>query len=90
MGAYSEKGHGGIYWAEDEKRGPSPLDLVRKAANGLPEFFLPALEKLRTLEHALLEEAVARVPQGWMTAVTREFTLALMCYNLRQLQKLLL
>ena len=29
---YSEKGRGAIYWSEDSLRGPSPLELARRAA----------------------------------------------------------
>ncbi len=89
VGSYSEKGHGGIYWSQDEKRGPSPLALVRTAAREQGEFFGPALEKLRTVERGVLSEIVDRVPADWMTPVARQFTLALMCYNLQQLQNLL-
>ena len=89
VGSYAEKGHGGIYQAMEEKRGPSPLALVRHAVQEQPEFFRPALEKTRTLEQGVLSEIIARVPADWMTPVAREFTLALLCYNLQQLRDLL-
>ena len=89
VGSYAEKGHGGIYRAKEEKRGPSPLALVRHAVQEQPEFFRPALEKTRTLEQGVLSEIIARVPAEWMTPVAREFTLALLCYNLQQLRDLL-
>jgi hypothetical protein len=89
VGGYSEKGHGGIYWSTEERRGPSPLGLARNAALEMEEFFQPALEKLRGLEREVLSEIIARVPADWMTPMTRQFALALMCYNLQELQKLL-
>jgi len=89
VGSYSEKGHGGVYWSADEKRGPSPLALVRNAVRVLPEFFEPALEKLQGVERDVLSEIIGRVPADWMTSVARQFTLALMCYNLQELRRLL-
>lgn len=32
VGNYVERGHGAIYWTEEDARGPSPLELVRRAA----------------------------------------------------------
>ena len=89
VGSYAEKGHGGIYWSGDEKRGPSPLALVRNAAREQGDFFRPALEKLRVAEPNALSEIADRIPANWMTPLARQFALALMCYNLRQLRDLL-
>ena len=89
VGSYVEKGRGGIYWSAEDRHGPNPLELVRRAAREHAEYFLPALEKLRAMEQAMLLEMVNRVPEDWMTPVAREFTLALMAYNLQQLRILL-
>ena len=89
VGVYSEKGHGGIYRTKEETRGPSPLDLVRHVVQEHAEFFRPALEKTRTMEQGVLSEIISLVPADWMTPVAREFTLALLCYNLGQLRDLL-
>ena len=43
VGEYSERGRGGVYRAEDEKHGPSPVELVRRAADFYPELLHPAL-----------------------------------------------
>lgn len=89
VGRYAENGHGGIFRTTTEKRGPSPLDLVRHGAVEYPDLFHPALGKLRGLTAADLDETVARVPEEWMTPAARAFTLALLNYNLRQLIALL-
>jgi hypothetical protein len=36
VGSYVEKGHGAVFWGGDERRGPSPLELVRRAAKAHP------------------------------------------------------
>jgi hypothetical protein len=87
--AYSENGHGGIYWTDTDARGPSPLELVRRAASTWPVIFGPALERIRGLSKTDFEAIIDRIPGEWMTPVAREFTLALLCYNLEQLRHLL-
>ena len=85
---YAEKGHGGIYWSGDERRGPSPLELVRRATDAYPDLFRPALAKLNKLDEGSLRNIIDRVPSDWMSPSARKFALALMCYNLEQLRKL--
>lgn len=87
-GRYAERGRGGIYWNEDEKYGPSPLELVRQAKASCPDLLQPALAKLRKLDDNALQNIVARVPTDWMGAPAREFALALMRYNLGELRRL--
>lgn len=60
VGRYAEKGHGGIYWSQDERRGPSPLELVRRAAKAYPDLFRPALAKLNGLDEGSLRNIVDR------------------------------
>ncbi len=88
IGAYVEKGRGGIYWSEDDHRGPSPLELVRQATGEYPELFRPALRKLENLDEKYLDDSVNRVPGVWMSLSAKKFAIALMCYSLEQLQKL--
>ena len=88
VGRYAEKGHGGIYWSGDERRGPSPLELVRQAAHTYPDLFRPALAKLNKLDEGSLRNVIDHVPSGWMSPSARKFAMALMCYNLEQLRKL--
>ncbi len=88
VGRYAEKGHGGIYWSPDERRGPSPLELVRRATRTYPDLFRPALAKLDRLDTGSLRNIIDRVPSDWMSPSARKFALALMCYNLDQLRQL--
>ena len=88
VGDYAEKGRGAIYWSEDEEHGPSPLALLRRAAQSRPALFRPALVKLERINESSMGDLVSRVPVCWMTRVAREFTIALMTYNHEQLGKL--
>ena len=67
VGIYAEKGHGATYWSRDETRGPSPLELVRRAVSVYPGLFLPALEKLERLNESKISDLVNRVPDDWMS-----------------------
>lgn len=88
VGRYSERGRGGIYWSEDEKRGPSPLELTRRAASDYPTRFSPALRRLRNWDESVLSDIVRRVPTDWMSETARKFATALMLYNLGELRKI--
>lgn len=61
IGNYAEKAPGAIYWDEQDKRGLSPLELVRRGAALHPDLFKLGLVKLAKLERALLEKIVERV-----------------------------
>lgn len=89
VGNYAERGRGAVYWSEDEKHGPSPLDLVRRAIVHYPDFFRPALMKIEKFDEHLAAELVNRVPEPWMTPSARSFALSLLCYNLEQLTELI-
>ena len=89
IGDYVEKGRGAIYWLEDDRRGPSPLELVRRATRNYSDLFRPALTKLEKLDERSVDNLVNRVPSDWMPPSARKFAIALMCYNLEQLQELL-
>ena len=88
VGRYAEKGHGGIYWSQEDRRAPSPLELVRRAARAYPELFRSGLAKLKGLDEGSLRNIVDRVPSDWMSPSARKFALALMRYNLEQLRQL--
>ena len=89
VGEYLERARGAIYWSEDERHGPSPLTLVRRASSKYPDLFRPALEKLEELDESSLSDLVDRVPDDWMTPSARAFAITLMCYNLDQLGELI-
>jgi len=88
VGAYAEKGRGGVYWSEDEAQSPSPLELIRRASRQYSDFFAPALRKIDKLDPQMFKDIIARVPDDWMTQTAREFALALMYYNAQELRKL--
>ena len=89
VGAYAEGGHGGIFWSERDKKAPSPLELVRRACAANPPLFQKALNKIDVLDTFLVSDVVHRVPKDWMSSLARDFALALMCYTLEELRKLL-
>ena len=88
VGGYVEKGRGAIYWSEDERRGPSPLELVRRAVRTYPDLFRPAGLKLAEIDENVFSQIVDRIPADWMTSLARVFTVALLCYNYRQLKEI--
>ena len=89
VGAYAERGRGAIYLSDDDRRGPSPLQLVRQSAADYPEYFLPALSKLANLNNDLMAQLVNRIPQCWMTPTARDFSCVLMRYNHEELGKIM-
>ena len=88
VGHYSERGRGGIYWAEADSRAPAPLELVRRAARDYPSLFDAPLKRAAGLDEGRVAEAVKRIPDGWMSAPARKFAVALVHYNLCELRKL--
>lgn len=89
VGSYVEKGHGAVFWRGDERRGPSPLELVRRAAKAHPTEFRPAIAKVLAFKPDRLEWILARIPEGWMSPTEKDFTLALVCYTRQELFKIL-
>ena len=85
VGNYVERGHGAIYWAEEDQHGLSPLELVRRAALSYPVLFQPALKNLKRLDQGSLIELVGRVSGSWMSHSARKFAIAQMRYSIEQL-----
>lgn len=88
VGNYAERGRGAIYWSEDERHGPSPLELVRRVIRAYPDIFQPAILKLEKFGKDSLSKIVNRVPTDWMTPSARTFAIALVSYNCEQLRRL--
>lgn len=88
VGNYAEKGRGAIYLSEQDKRGPSPLQLVRHAAAAHADCFSPALARLKKLDGSALVGLIQRVPESWMSALARTFSEQLVRYNYAQLLEL--
>ena len=89
IGNYVKKGRGAIYWSEDDRYGSSPLELVQRATCKYPKLFFFALMKLKKLDERSVDNLVNRVPSDWMSPSAKKFAIALMCYNLKQLQELI-
>ena len=89
VGEYAEKGRGAIYWSEDDRHGPSPLELVRRAVMSYPDLFLPVGKKFEKLDGKAMKDIVNRIPDGWISSFARKFAVDLLCYNFEQLQELL-
>ena len=89
IGEYVEKGRGAIYWSEEDRYGPGPLELVRRAAGEYSSLFGPALTRLGDLDGRSVEDLVSRMPPDWMSPLAKKFAIALMHHNLEELQELL-
>ena len=89
VGAYVTRGRarGKIYWAEDDRHPPSPLELVRRAVCEYPDIFQMAIRRLTNMNEHSLHEIVTRIPDDWMSSSAREFATAMMRYNLDELRK---
>ena len=88
VGWYSERGRGGIYWSGAARYGPSPLELVRHAAEQHAPYFRDTLERVAELSDSLVSELVGRVPNDWMSDTARAFVIGLIRYNRDQLREL--
>ena len=89
VGHYAKRGHGAIYWSEDEKRGPSPLELVRRAASTYSDLFHRIAGNLEKICEDDFDQIIARIPSGWMTDPARQFAAELMRYNYSELREVL-
>ena len=77
-----------IFWREDDRHGPSPLELARLAIESFPEYFYPALAKLDGLNKNLIAELVNRVNDEWMSHSAKKFAITLVHYTSEQLREL--
>ena len=88
MGHYAEKAPGAIYWVNTDKRGLSPLDLVRRAALNYPDLFKPALARLQRLDRQAVKDIIERIPTDWITSLASQFAVELIHYNVGELRKI--
>lgn len=84
---YVERGRGGIYWNQDDRRAPSPLRLARLATERYPDMFVPAMRKLGNLSESDFVQVVNRIPDGWMSESAACFAVSIMRYNLAKLRE---
>ncbi len=87
---YVERARGAIYWSEDDVRGVSPLELVRRAVthDKYADLFSSAIAKTTELSQDSFCRIIAKIPNGWMSQPARDFTLEVLCYNHNQLKNL--
>lgn len=88
VGRYAERGSGAIYWDPADRRGVSPLELIRRAAAIHPEF-RRALSQLDWVKEESLERIVERVPPDWMSDTARSFAVELLRYSLKELREVM-
>lgn len=88
--SYARRARGGIFVSETDKRGPSPQELARWCLQetSCRRFFKAAFHELDFPVPAAVERIVARVPDDWMTPLSREFAVALMSYNHERLREI--
>jgi len=86
VGVYAEKAPGAIYWSREDRKGLSPLALVRRATEKHPDLFRLALGRLERLSRPRLQEIVTQIPTDWISPVAQEFAVELMCYTLNELR----
>jgi HipA-like C-terminal domain len=88
VGKYVRKGHGGVYWQSTDKRGVSPLKLVELVFEKYPEYFAPALRKMRTLSEDNAWQVVSRVPANLASDVSKQLAHSIICYSLNELKRI--
>lgn len=87
VGGYLNRGRGGIYWEQDDRRSPSPLQLALLATERYPDIFIPALRNLDRLSESDIVHIVNRIPDDWMSESARLFAISIMRYNIAKLQE---
>lgn len=88
VGNYIRRGHGAIFQNTTDKRGVNPLDLVEFGARTFPNYFMPALQRLKGVQLQHLQDTVADVPTVRMSDVSKNFVRAFMAYTHEVLKKL--
>ena len=87
VGGYLNRGRGGIYWEQGDRRAPSPLRLALLATERYPDIFIPALRNLDKLSESDVVHIVNRIPDDWMSESARRFAISIMRYNIAKLQE---
>jgi len=88
VGRYVRNGHGGIYLRSSDSKGANPLHLVEFAARQFPEYFQPALQKLKLAPLDVLQSTVDEVPVDRISEAGRQFVKALLSYTYQALVNL--
>lgn len=88
IGNYARRGHGAIFQNTTDRRGVNPLELIDVGLRSFPDYFLPALQRLKGVPLQGLQNTVADVPLVRMTEVSKSFVKAFMTYTYDVLTKL--
>jgi len=88
IGRYSERARGAVYWSSSDDHAPGPLELVRRATRLYPEIFGEPLSYVARIDPVILQSCVEKVPNDWMSPLSKCFAIDLMAYNLSELRKL--
>ena len=85
--AYINKGHGGIFWGDEDVKGENPLQLVLKARQEHPACFAPWEERLKSLASADFERIISNIPADWMSPLAKDFSLELLNITAARLRR---
>lgn len=88
IGPYVERAPGAIYWSESDTRGISPIELVRRSVDAYPEFFGPALQRIKKLDKESILNLPKLLSDDWISSLGREFMTSQMDYSISMLQEL--
>ncbi len=88
--SYAKRARGAVFVAETAARGPSPLKLIHWCVRESDhrQFFERAFHKLGFPDSEAVRTIVERIPDSWMTPVSRAFAVALLHYNCGRLQEI--
>ena len=87
---YAKRARGAIFTAETDAHGRSPLELIRWClqAPDYRRFFEKAFHERDFPDEAAVEKIVAKIPDDWMTPVSREFAMEFLHYNCERLREI--
>ncbi len=88
IGPYVERAPGAIYWSESDTRGMSPIELVRRSVDAYPEFFRPALQRIKELDKGSILNLPKQLPDDWISSSGRKFMTDQLDYSISMLQEL--
>lgn len=77
LDAYIQNGPGAVYLAESGEQAIPPMELVRRLAGTLPQYFRPWLGALESVTSERLDSTFERVPADWISAAQRDFAAVL-------------
>ena len=89
IAVYVRRGRGAIFQDTADRRGLNPISLVELGMRSFPHYFLPPLQRLKTVPLEALQGAVSDVPLVRMTEPSKTFVKALIAYTYQALTQLI-